>query len=149
MEIKSLDAKGIDFLIKLEGLRLKPYLDSVGVATIGVGCTYYEEGKRVTINDAPITKERAISLFLNILGPYEKLVWSVTRDDINQDEFAALVCLAFNIGQTSFRNSTVLKKINAKKSLEEIRASWCAWKFAGGKPILLGRRKKEFEYFTN
>lgn len=148
MEIKTLDAEGIDFLIELEGLRLKPYYDSVNVATIGVGCTYYEDGTRVKITDKPITKERAVSLFLNILKPYETLVWSVTRDDISQDLFTALVCLAFNIGQSSFRKSTVLKRVNNKSSVEELRQAWFMWKMAGGKPILLGRRKKEFEYFT-
>jgi len=146
MEIKKLDSRGLEFLTSLEGLRLKPYLDSVNVPTIGVGCTYYEDGTRVKMSDKPITKAKALELFQNVLAPYEKLVWSVTRDDISQDLFTGLVCLAFNIGQAGFRTSSVVKKINAKKSIEESRASWYAWKWAGGKPILLNRRKKEFEY---
>ncbi len=145
MEIKKMDSNGIDLLISFEGLKLKPYFDSVGVATIGVGCTYYEDGTRVKITDKAISRERAIKLFLNILVPYEILVWSVTRDDISQNLFNSLVCLAFNIGQTNFKRSTVLKKINNNDSLEEIRASWLQWKFAGGKPILLSRRIREFD----
>jgi lysozyme len=147
MEIKELDNLGLITLEKLEGIRLKPYFDSVGVATIGIGCTYYEDGTRVKITDKPITKERAYKLFKTILIPYEKQVWSTTRDDITQNQFNALVCLCFNIGQTNFRQSTVLKRVNKNMSLEEIRAAWLMWKFAGGKPILLGRRKEEIELF--
>ena len=141
-----MDVEGIDLLIALEGLTLKPYLDSANVPTIGIGCTYYEDGTRVKMTDKPITKERATTLFLSILDPYEKLVWSVTRDDISQRLFNGLVCLAYNIGQAGFRTSTVLKRINAGKSIEEIRAAWFAWKWSDGKPTLLNRRKKEFDY---
>ena len=148
MEIKTLDEEGLDFLIKEEGVRLKPYLDSVGIPTIGVGSTYYESGKRVKMTDPPITHKRAMELFANIVKPYEILVWSVTRDDINQNQFNALVSLAFNIGQGGFKKSSVLKKVNSRFSEEEIRQSWLLWKFAGNKPILLKRRIREFSLYS-
>lgn len=149
MEIKTLDSEGLEFLTQEEGLRLKPYFDSVGIPTIGVGSTYWEDGRRVKMTDPPITKARALELFHNVVKPYEKLVWSTTRDDINQNQFNALVSLAFNIGQTGFKKSSVLKKINANFSEEEIRQSWLLWKFAGNKPILLNRRKREFQLYIN
>src|SRR6478752_6072176 len=103
MEIKSLDTIGLDFLVKEEGVVLHPYLDSVGIPTIGVGCTYYEDGTRVKMTDPPITRERAINLFKNVLKNYETTVWSVTRDDISQNQFNALVSICFNIGVTGFK----------------------------------------------
>ena len=39
--------KGLDLIKKFEGLKLKPYLCSAGVPTIGYGNTYYANGKRV------------------------------------------------------------------------------------------------------
>ena len=46
-EIRFISPNGINFLIKEEGIILKPYRDSVGIPTIGIGCTYYENGQKV------------------------------------------------------------------------------------------------------
>lgn len=148
-EIRSMDQAGIDFLIQEEGIRLKPYLDSAGIPTIGIGCTYYEDGRRVTMKDPAITKERAINLFKNVLKPYETTIWSVTRDDINQQQFNALTSLSYNIGVPGFKGSTVLKRVNKNPADPAIGAAFEMWKTAGGKPILLGRRKREVKlYFS-
>jgi lysozyme len=143
MEIKAMDSKGIDFLVNEEGLILHPYKDSVGVPTIGVGCTYYEDGTKVKMTDPAITRERAIALFKNVLKNYETTVWSVTRDDINQNQFNALVSICFNIGVAGFKGSTLLKKVNASVSDPSIADAFKMWKNAGGKPLLLGRRTRE------
>lgn len=158
MEIKSMDQAGLNFLIKEEGLVLKPYLDSVGIPTIGVGCTYYEDGTRVKMTDPPISKERAILLFRNVLKNYETAVWSVTRDDINQNQFNALVSICYNIGVGSnlgskvggFKGSTLLKRVNKDPhDLIGITEAFKMWKNAGGKPILLNRRIREAKlYFS-
>lgn len=148
-EIRKVSAKGIEFLIAEEGLRLKPYLDSAGIPTTGIGCTYYEGGKGVTMQDPAITKERAIELFRNLLKSYELAVYSTTRDDLNQNQFDALVSLCFNIGVAAFKKSTLLKKVNANPLDKTIQQSFEAWKNAGGKPILLKRRQREAAlYFT-
>jgi lysozyme len=93
MEIKSVDQAGIDFIAKEEGCILRPYLDSVGVPTIGIGCTYYPGGIRVKMTDPSITREKAYDLFKAVLHHYETAVWSFTRDDINQNQFNALVSI--------------------------------------------------------
>jgi lysozyme len=79
LPIKSISPKGLRFIIHEEGCILHPYLDSVRIPTIGVGNTYYVGGRRVTMQDPPITQEYADFLFKNILLTYEKYVWSVTR----------------------------------------------------------------------
>ena len=48
--------------LQFEGLYLRPYLCPAGVPTIGVGCTSYLDGRRVTLNDPPITREHALIL---------------------------------------------------------------------------------------
>ncbi len=142
-EIKTLDKKGIDFLIKEEGIALHPYLDSVGISTIGIGNTYYENGGRVKMTDSPITKERAIELFKSVLKHY---VWSVTRDDITQNQFSALVSLCYNIGVGGFKGSTLVKRVNKNPNDIKIAEAFKMWK----KPtVLLPRRKREVAlYFT-
>lgn len=150
-EIKTVDQAGLDFIVKEEGIVLHPYLDVVGVPTIGVGSTYYEGGRRVKMTDPPITKARALSLFRNLLSTYEKGVWSLTRDDITQNQFNALVSLAYNIGVAGFKGSTVLRRVNADPSSPLIGPAFEMWHRAGNKRnVLLGRRQREATlYFKN
>ena len=147
MEIKSVSPNGLKFIAKEEGCVLKPYKCSAGVPTIGIGSTYYENGERVKMTDKPITEARALELFKNVLKTYEMCVYSHTRDDINQNQFDALVSICFNIGTGAFNKSTLIKKVNANPNDPTIGASFEAWKFAGGKPILLNRRKREYQLY--
>lgn len=146
MEIKQIDQKGIDFLINEEGLILHPYKDSVGIPTIGIGNTYYEDGNRVKMTDPSITKDRAINLFRIVLRNYETAVWSMTRDDINQNQFNALVSICYNIGVAAFKGSTLLKRVNANPTDLLIRDAFLMWR----KPsVLLPRRNREAKlYFS-
>lgn len=140
MEIKEMSAAGLEFLTANEGIVLHVYLDSVGIATIGVGSTYYENGTKVKMTDKPITKERAISLFKTTLKHYELAVYSVTRDDINQNNFDSLTSLCYNIGVNGFKKSTLLRRINARANGQSIENAFMMW----NKPKeIIGRRKRE------
>lgn len=149
-EIKKLDQRGRDFLAKEEGIVLKPYLDSVGIPTIGIGCTYYPGGRKVTMKDAPLPNiQAAWDLFDKVNNNFLLTVYSTTRDDINQNQFNALVSLCYNIGPGAFKGSTVLKLVNKNPSDPKIVAAFEMWKNAGGRPVLLGRRKREVKlYFS-
>ena len=146
-EIKSMDKVGVDFLCNEEGLRLSPYLDSVGIPTTGIGMTYYPDtGKKVTLKDKPLTRDQAIELFKKMIIPYETAVWSVTRDDITQNQFNALCSLCYNIGVGGFKGSTVVKRVNKNPNDIKIADAFKMWR----KPaVLLARRKKEVAlYFS-
>jgi len=148
-EITQTSNQGIQFLINEEGLVKRPYLDQVGIPTIGIGCTYYENGVKVKLTDPPITTERAIALFRNLLKNYELAVYSSTRDDINHNQFDALTSFTFNVGVAGFKSSELVRKVNSDKNDPNIQGGFEAWKNAGGKPILLERRKREAKlYFT-
>lgn len=143
-EIKTLDHVGRDFLANEEGIKLAPYLDSVGIPTIGIGCTYYPGGRKVTMKDTPLKNEAdAWALFDAINSNYLLTVYSTTRDDITQNQFNALVSLCYNIGTGAFKRSTVLNLVNKDPYDPKIAAAFEMWKNAGGKPILLDRRKRE------
>ncbi len=146
VEIKTLDNAGILFLKNNEGFRTKPYLDSKGIPTISVGVTYYPDGTRVKMSDPELSDEQAWQLFETILSHYEQSVWSVTRDDINQNQFNALVSIAFNIGVAGFKGSTFLHKVNIDPSDPSIRQAILMW----NKPKeIIGRRTKEADlYFS-
>jgi len=143
-EIKFMDDAGIKHMLREEGLRLKPYLDTQGIPTIAVGCTYYENGRKVKMSDPTISKERAISLFRTVLKHYELAVYSTTRDDINQNQFNALVSCCYNIGVAGFKGSTLLKRVNAKASGEMIAKAFMMWT---KNKELIPRRSREVELY--
>lgn len=154
MEIKTLDRSGREFMGQEEGIRLKPYLDDAGIATIGIGCTYYPSGKRVTMSDKPLESNNAAWLLFDMVNDHFMMtVYSTTRDDINQSQFNALVSLCFNIGSHNFKNSTVLRLVNKNPNDPAIGDAFYKWRFATvkgvKKPILAKRRKREaLLYFT-
>lgn len=90
-----------------EGLRLKAYLDAVGVWTIGYGDTGADvkEGLVITKGEAEERLERRLREFEGYVKSYVKVV-------INQNQFDALVSLVYNIGPENFKTSTLLRLLN-------------------------------------
>ena len=132
---------------KFEGLYLTPYLCSAGVPTIGYGATFYEDGTRVTLADAPITKERAETL----------LRWHITRHFMPQTiklcpgadtpgRIAALCDFAFNLGTGNLMASTLRRRVNAGQ-WADVPAQFMRWNKAGGRVLrgLTRRRAAEVE----
>jgi len=151
MKVNRISQKGLNLITQFEGLKLKPYLCSAGVPTISIGCTYYPDGTKVRMTDPEITKEKALVIFRNVLKHYEQSVDSFCRDDINQNQFDALVSLCYNIGAGALKNSTLLKKVNLNPGNKTIRDSFLGWNKSGGKVLqgLTNRRNAEADlYFS-
>jgi lysozyme len=151
MKITKTGTKGIELIKAFEGFRSKPYKCPAGIPTIGYGATFYPGGKKVTMADAPITEEQGTELLQSMLVNFEKYVDSYCRDDINQNQFDALVSFAYNLGPANLKSSTLLKKVNANPEDETIRAEFMKWVKAGGKTLqgLVKRRTAEADlYFT-
>lgn len=151
MKITKVGKKGLDLIKKFEGLKLKPYLCSAGVPTIGYGNTLYEDGRKVSLKDSVITESRATELLSYSLRNLEQQVDSFCRDDINQNQFDALVSFAFNLGPYNLKSSTLLKKVNKNPKDPTIRDEFMRWTKAGGKVLkgLVERRKAEADlYFS-
>jgi lysozyme len=149
--ITCISERGLKMIKDFEGLRLAPYLDSANVPTIGYGSTRYENGTRVTMRDKAITQARADSLFRTTMATYEQGVDAVTRDDISQGNYDALVSFAYNLGVQALKGSTLLKKVNKNPSDPSIRAEFLKWVNAGGRKLagLVRRRSTEADlYFS-
>jgi len=115
---------------RMEGLKLKAYKCPAGIWTIGMGSTFYEDGSRIKEGDT-ITKERAYTLLTHALKGYEQFVDNNTRDDINQNQFDALVDFAYNCGNQALKGSSLLKKVNLNPKDISIRSSFEAWVYGG------------------
>ncbi len=140
----------IDLLIDVEGIVLKPYLDSVSVPTIGIGSTMYCDGTKVTMKDKPITREVAQELLLCHLNSIVlPCILKNVKPNINQNMLDALSSLIYNIGCSAFSKSSVLRFINIEATPDIIKDAFEMWKMAGGKVLqgLVNRRKKEIALF--
>ncbi|MDM1246847.1 lysozyme [Acinetobacter sp. R933-2] len=138
-------ASGIDLICSFEGLRLNAYDDGVGVWTIGYGTTVIN-GVKVKKGDT-CTVEQAKSYIASDLKKFEAAVNKVTVA-LNQNQFDALVSLAYNIGTGAFADSTLLKKLNAD-DYKGAAAQFDVWVKAGSKRVqgLVNRRAVERKLF--
>lgn len=140
-----LNEAGFKALHEREGLRLKPYLDTRGVPTIAMGNTYYLDGKKVKITDPALTKEHAEKLANLTAIDFASKVNVLVKSNVNQNQFNALVSLAYNIGITAFKNSTVLRRVNKNPNDPTIKGAFMMWT---KNPELIGRRESEVrQYF--
>jgi lysozyme len=144
-----LNNAGYQLICEFEGLRLKPYLCSAKVPTIGYGNTYYPDGKRVTLLDKEITKEYAFEIFKVIADKFARRVLSMVKKPLTQNQFNALVSFTYNVGTGAFSTSTLLKKVNANPNDLTIRNEFARWTRANGKIVngLVNRRKKESDVY--
>ena len=140
---------GVDLICNFEGLRLKAYDDGVGVWTIGFGTTKYPNGIRVKKGDT-CTLDQAKAYMRNDLKSFEQTVNNTVKVPLNQNQFDALVSLAYNIGTNAFSKSTLVKKLNAN-DIRGAADQFDVWVNAGGKRMqgLVNRRAKEKALFLS
>ena len=148
-ESMSVSNKGVDLICEFEGKRLVAYDDGVGVWTIGFGTIKYPSGNRVKKGDT-CTLEQAKEYMRHDLIEFEHAVNSSVKAPLNQNQFDALVSLAYNIGSSAFKSSTLVKKLNAgdyKGAADQFNV----WVNAGGKRMqgLVNRREKEKVLFLS
>ncbi|QHH95401.1 lysozyme [Acinetobacter gyllenbergii] len=138
---------GINLITSFEDLRLAAYDDSVGVWTIGYGTTVYPNGIRVKRGDS-CTKVQAMSFFQHDLRRFEAAVNQAVKVVVNQNQFDALVSLTYNIGEQAFKDSTLLKKLNASDFMSAAD-QFPKWNRGGGKVLrgLVRRRAAERALF--
>ena len=139
---------GIDTMHHFEGCKLTAYQCPAKVWTIGWGNTFYPDKKPVKQGDV-ITQEQANALFETVMNNFALGVKKCLTKEVNENQFSALVCFAYNVGIGSLQKSTLLKKININPNDETIAGEFAKWTKAGGK-VLLGlvrRRKAESDLY--
>jgi len=143
---KTTGTKGIELIKSFEGLKLNAYICPAGVPTIGYGTTRVN-GQPVQMGSV-ITESQASGYLKSDLQQFESAVNAAVKVPLTQNQFDALVSLCFNIGTAGFEKSTLLRLVNSNPSDPTIQQAFEAWKNAGGKPILLDRRKREYRLYT-
>lgn len=147
--MRPVNKAGIDLIKSFEGLFLKPYLDPIGIPTIGYGTIQYEDGTKVTIKDNAISKERALELLIFEINEKAQNVERITKVQLNDNEFAALVSFAYNVGWPALEKSTLMKLLNANADRQAVADQFLRWNKAGGQELagLTHRRQAERSLF--
>lgn len=110
-----------------------------GTLTIGVG----HVGPDVRPG-MKITKAESRALLRKDLDAFERAVENAVVVALNDNQFAALVSFAFNVGQGNFLKSTLLKKLNAG-NYAAVPTELMKWTKSKGKQMqgLVNRRAQE------
>lgn len=95
-----------------EGFELRAYRDQRGIPTIGVGHTSMAGPPHVYIG-LMLTKAEVDQVLSRDLVQFEDAVNRDVHPAMTQNEFDALVSLAFNIGVHGFTGSAVVHFLNA------------------------------------
>ena len=136
-------SKGLELIKEFEGFSSVAYLCSAKKATIGYGNTFWEDGTPVKIGDQ-ISKERAETLLKHVVDNFSVAVEVDIKIEVTQNQFDAMVSLAYNIGLGAFKNSTLLRQLN-RGNFVGASQEFLRWNKSNGKPLpgLTRRRERE------
>lgn len=133
-----------------EGRRLSAYRDCVGVLTIGYGHTS-RAGPPVVSTGMKIDGAQADEILSRDLAIFERGVAALlsrSKNPVAQCEFDALVDLAFNVGLSNLKTSSLLRAYLAGDRAAAAQ-KFMDWNRAGGREIagLTRRRRADRAWF--
>jgi len=135
---------------RFEGCRLKPYLCPAGIATIGYGSTRYPNGRRVTMQDEPISEEKAEVFLYYIVTRITYSIFKLCPILIIEDrgKQASIIDFVYNLGTGNLKASTLRRRIN-EGNWDEAAHELRKWIYGGGRRLrgLIIRRNVEARFF--
>lgn len=134
---------GLDLIKSFEGLKLQSYKCPADVWTIGYGSTGKDIGPGMTW-----TTVQAEERLAKDLVKFELAVQHMLTVAVNENQFSALVCFCYNIGEGALGKSTLIKMLNAGDA--GAADQFLRWNKAGGKELagLTRRRVAERDLFN-
>ncbi len=143
-----INREALDLIKEFEGFRSKAYKDAVGIWTIGYGTTAMAGVGIEPKAGMVITEAQALAYLDAAVAKFEHNVTKVLKRPANENEYGAMVSLAYNIGPSAFAKSSVLRLFNDGDK-DGAGAAFLLWNKAGGKVLagLTRRRKAERALF--
>lgn len=139
---------GLNLIKEFEGFSSVAYLCPAKIPTIGYGNTFYANGTKVKLGEQ-ISKTNALELLeLVVNKDFADKIFPLIKVKVSQNQFDAMVSLAYNIGVGNFSKSTLLKKVNSG-DFDGASNEFLKWNKSGGKELLglTRRRKREHDLF--
>lgn len=146
----NISKRGLIDLANFEGMSLKPYLDSGGVKTVGIGSTVSDIKDLSSWSwDKTLTPEQAVHIYQDHIDVYAEAVEKAIKVEISQNKFDALVSLCYNIGVSGFSKSSAARLVNLKATDDEVCSAMRMWNKDNGKVVkgLINRREKECQLY--
>ena len=167
--MRELNQAGLELIKSFEGIEdgdpstvnLDPYVDPVGIYTIGWGHAI-KWGKGFLTTRTPnaqsiarqlypkgLTRNEAEELLRADVRAHSLPVEGLITAELTDNQFAAVVSFAFNLGVNALRTSMLLRKLNAN-DYAGAAAEFAKWNKAGGKVLkgLVRRRTAEASLFS-
>ena len=156
-----LSLSGWGLISSWEGTQTTAYEDMAGIATIGVGSTYYPAGTKyirngiehiatsktkVLMGDKITTVEAHRMARDEAQATFGKGIAKCITAPISQNEFDAYTSMSYNIGTNAFCGSTLVRLLNAYNYGEACKQI-LRWVYVGSKRVqgLVNRRNEEFK----
>ena len=136
---RKINKKTLDLIISFESLArigedglIYPYHDMLGYPTIGVGHLLSKIVNEDLSKYDPITKDEAYVLHEQDVNKFSDGVSSLLSVDVTDNQFGAIVSLAYNIGLGNLKSSTLIKKLNTNTPNDEVGEEFLKWNKGGG-----------------
>lgn len=143
--MRAIPKTAVDFIAAHEGVRLKAYLDSAQVPTIGYG---HING--VTMGQV-CTKDQALAWLADDLSATRRKLYGVLKSDVidslTENQWSALLSFVFNVGAGA--KWGIWKRLNAHQ-FDQVPGELIKFVNAGGKKIqgLVNRRTDEIKLWS-
>jgi lysozyme len=144
--------EGTRFVARFEGFDPRLVNDAAGHCTIGFGHLVHPgpcDGSEPAEFKLGITRERGLELLTQEMAEAAAVVSRLVIVPLTQAQFDALASFAFNVGQTAFATSTLLRLLN-RGDYASVPAQLGRFVFAGGRRLtgLAARRAAEGRLFA-
>lgn len=151
-DVTRLSDAGVRFIARFEGFSGQLYNDVAGHCTVGYGHLVHHgrcNGSEPARFRAGLSQSEALALLKEDAANRARVVRDAVTVELNQNQFDTLVSFVFNVGETNFRTSTLLSRLNAG-DYSAVPRELKRWVNAGGKPVqgLIRRRAEEAMLFA-
>ena len=157
----NISARCIEDIKHHEGVRQKPYRDSVYLWTVGVGHLMYDSQARLPVDqrmavqllpqdNKTFSMEEVDGILRADLARFERGVTTLCPVQLTQGNFDGLVSFAFNVGLGTLQRSTLRQKV-LRGDMEGAADEFLKYNKAGGKVLkgLVTRRNDERALFLS
>ncbi|KAF1808722.1 lysozyme [Eremomyces bilateralis CBS 781.70] len=147
-----INAATVSLIREFEGFVASPEPDPIGLPTVGYGHLCQSDGCAEVSYSFPLTEENAAALLHSDVKTFEDCVYDYLGASItlNDNQFGAIVSLAFNVGCGNVKSSSLISRLNAGETPNTVAAEeFPKWNKAGGSVLagLTRRRAAEVVLF--
>lgn len=116
-------------LEKYEGFSAKPYKDTGGIITQGIGSTVKPDGSKIKMTDSPIDRKTAQE-WAKAHVSKDEIAFRNSLGDVklSQIEYDVYLDFNYNFGQANWRSSSMLRNLKQGNYVQACK-SLLKWKF--------------------